>query len=249
MKTENGERKADLDENKSNEHDDETKIAEKQELRFSNAYDSGSITTVQDDIAIHSLLIAGQIEGHFLLPSQTKSTKYEHVIPQLVGVEESSEIDGLLVLINTVGGDVEAGLAIAEMISGMTKPTVSLVLGGGHSIGVPLAVCADKSFIVPSATMTIHPVRLNGLVIGVPQTFTYFMRMQERILDFIVKNSNAEKTAVKELMMETDELAADIGTVIDGIKAVEIGLIDKVGGLSDALAELKNMIRISKKTE
>lgn len=249
MKTENGERKADLDENKSNEHDDETKIAEKQELRFSNAYDSGSITTVQDDIAIHSLLIAGQIEGHFLLPSQTKSTKYEHVIPQLVGVEESSEIDGLLVLINTVGGDVEAGLAIAEMISGMTKPTVSLVLGGGHSIGVPLAVCADKSFIVPSATMTIHPVRLNGLVIGVPQTFTYFMRMQERILDFIVKNSNAEKTAVKELMMETDELAADIGTVIDGIKAVEIGLIDKVGGLSDALSELKNMIRISKKTE
>ncbi len=226
--------------------DEEMSRAKKQEIQFSNITDSGSITTKHDDITIHSLVIAGQIEGHYLLPSQNKSTKYEHVIPQLVGVEESSDIDGLLILINTVGGDVEAGLAIAELISGMTKPTVSLVIGGGHSIGVPLAVCAKKSFIVPSATMTIHPVRLNGLVIGVPQTFTYFMRMQDRILDFVAKNSKADKTVMKELMMETDELAADIGTVIDGIKAVEIGLIDSVGGLSDAIKALKDMIRANK---
>lgn len=227
--------------------DEEMNRAKRQEIQFSNITDSGSITTKQDDMTIHSLVIAGQIEGHYLLPSGTKSTKYEHVIPQLVGVEESSDIDGLLVLINTVGGDVEAGLAIAELISGMNKPTVSLVLGGGHSIGVPLAVCAKKSFIVPSATMTIHPVRLNGLVIGVPQTFTYFMRMQERIVDFIVKNSKVDKNVIKELMMETDELAADIGTVIDGIKAVDIGLIDSVGGLNDAMAALKEMIRENKK--
>ena len=227
--------------------DEEMSRAKRQEIQFSNITDSGSITTKQDDITIHSLVIAGQIEGHYLLPSQNKSTKYEHVIPQLVGVEESNDIDGLLVLINTVGGDVEAGLAIAELISGMTKPTVSLVLGGGHSIGVPLAVCAKKSFIVPSATMTIHPVRLNGLVIGVPQTFTYFMRMQERIIDFIVKNSKASESTIKELMMETDELAADIGTVIDGIKAVDIGLIDSVGSLSQSISALKAMIRKERK--
>lgn len=226
--------------------DEEMSRAKRQEIQFSNITDSGSITTKHDDITIHSLVIAGQIEGHYLLPSQNKSTKYEHVIPQLVGVEESSDIDGLLILINTVGGDVEAGLAIAELISGMTKPTVSLVIGGGHSIGVPLAVCAKKSFIVPSATMTIHPVRLNGLVIGVPQTFTYFMRMQDRILDFVAKNSGVDKTVMKELMMETDELAADIGTVIDGIKAVEIGLIDSVGSLSDAIKALKDMIKENK---
>ena len=238
----------DSDENNDAESsDEEMSRAKRQEIQFSNITDSGSITTKQDDITIHSLVIAGQIEGHYLLPNQNKSTKYEHVIPQLVGVEESSDIDGLLVLINTVGGDVEAGLAIAELISGMTKPTVSLVLGGGHSIGVPLAVCAKKSFIVPSATMTIHPVRLNGLVIGVPQTFTYFMRMQERIIDFIVKNSKADKNTIKELMMETDELAADIGTVIDGIKAVDIGLIDSVGSLSQAISALKTMIRKERK--
>ena len=238
----------DTDENMDAESsDEEMSRAKRQEIQFSNITDSGSITTKQDDITIHSLVIAGQIEGHYLLPNQNKSTKYEHVIPQLVGVEESNDIDGLLVLINTVGGDVEAGLAIAELISGMTKPTVSLVLGGGHSIGVPLAVCAKKSFIVPSATMTIHPVRLNGLVIGVPQTFTYFMRMQERIIDFIVKNSKASESTIKELMMETDELAADIGTVIDGIKAVDIGLIDSVGSLSQAIAALKTMIRKERK--
>jgi Protease subunit of ATP-dependent Clp proteases len=226
----------------NDENDDESKAAEKQDIQFHNIANSGSITTRKDNITIHSLIIAGQVEGHFMLPSQTKSTKYEHVIPQLVGVEESSEIDGLLILLNTVGGDVEAGLAIAEMISGMTKPTVSLVLGGGHSIGVPLAVSANKSFIVPSATMTIHPVRLNGLVIGVPQTFTYFLKMQERILDFIVKNSKVNKETFNELMLKTDELAADIGSVIDGLKAVDIGLIDAVGNLSEAILALKTMI-------
>ena len=232
----------------SNESEQE-KEARKQEVIFSNISESGSITTKHDEVTIHSLVIAGQIEGHYLLPNQTKSTKYEHVIPQLVGVEESPDIDGLLILINTVGGDVEAGLAIAELISGMTKPTVSLVLGGGHSIGVPLAVCAKKSFIVPSATMTIHPVRLNGLVIGVPQTFTYFMRMQERILDFIVKNSKVSRQVLKELMLETDELAADIGTVIDGIKAEEIGLIDCVGSLSDAISALKETVKEERKNK
>lgn len=208
----------------------------------------GAIRIVSGSSRVHTLVIAGQIEGHYELPSQTKSTKYEHVIPQLVEVEESDEIDGLLMILNTVGGDVEAGLAIAELVSGMTKPTVSLVLGGGHSIGVPLAVCAKKSFIVPSATMTIHPVRTNGLVIGVPQSFTYFLKMQERITDFIVKNSNVPKKCLDVLMLATDELAADIGTVIDGLKAVEIGLIDKVGGLGEALKELHSMIEERKRT-
>ena len=227
----------------------EFELEKKQEIRLSNIAQSGSITTRNDDITIHSLVIAGQIEGHTMLPPGSKTTKYEHVIPQLVGVEESDETDGLLILINTVGGDVEAGLAIAEMISGMSKPTVSLVLGGGHSIGVPLAVCAKKSFIVPSATMTIHPVRMNGLVIGVPQTFSYFSKMQDRILDFIVKNSRVSNKTLRELMLETDELAADIGSVIDGIKAVDIGLIDAVGSLSDAMSELKGMVRQRRKSE
>lgn len=214
---------------------------------FENIRESGAVRIVSKSSRIHTLIIAGQIEGHYELPSQTKSTKYEHVIPQLVEVEESDDIDGLLMILNTVGGDVEAGLAIAELVSGMTKPTVSLVLGGGHSIGVPLAVCAKKSFIVPSATMTIHPVRTNGLVIGVPQSFTYFMKMQERITDFVVKNSRISKETINKLMLETDELAADIGTVIDGICAVEKGLIDKVGGLGNALEALHEMIAENKK--
>ncbi len=219
------------------------KDAEKDENPdFSEIAETGGIITKKDDVTIHSMIIAGQIEGHYLLPSQTKTTKYEHMIPQLVGIEESPEIDGLLLLLNTIGGDVEAGLAIAELISGMSKPTVSLVLGGGHSIGVPLAVCTDKSFIVPSATMTLHPVRLNGLVIGVPQTFTNFLKMQERITNFIVKNSRADKSTINELIMKTDEIASDVGTVIDGVKAVEIGLIDSVGNLHDAISELKRMI-------
>ncbi len=187
---------------------------------------------------IHTLTIIGQIEGHQVLDSSTKTTKYEHVLPLLAAVEESDEIDGLLVLLNTVGGDIEAGLAIAELISGMKKPTVSLVLGGGHSIGVPLAVSARESFIAPSAAMTIHPVRLNGTIIGVSQTFHYFSRIQERILQFVTRNSAVEAETFTRLMLKTGELAADVGSVIYGEEAVSIGLIDHIGGLSDALAAL-----------
>ena len=199
-----------------------------------------SITT---ESGIHALIIAGQIEGHFAASAQIKTTKYEQCIPTLVAVEESSEIGGLLLLINTIGGDVEAGLAIAELIAGMKKPTVSIVLGGGHSIGVPLAVSAKKSFIVPSATMTLHPVRINGLVIGVPQTYTYFEKMQSRIIDFIVRNSRASADELLRLMCRTDELTTDIGTVLEGSEAVEKGIIDRVGGLGDAVNCLKEMMR------
>lgn len=192
--------------------------------------------------AIHTLTIVGQIEGHQVLDPSTKTTKYEHVLPLLAAVEESDDIDGLLVLLNTVGGDIEAGLAIAELISGMKKPTVSLVLGGGHSIGVPLAVSAKRSFIAPSAAMTIHPVRLNGLVIGVPQTFNYFERIQERIIQFVTKNSAVRRDTFTKMMLQTGELAADIGSVIYGEQAVAIGLIDRIGGLSDALECLHQMM-------
>lgn len=204
---------------------------------------SGGITMHGQGASIHALIIAGQVEGHYAASPQTKSTKYEQCIPTLVAVEESDEIDGLLLLLNTIGGDVEAGLAIAELVAGMTKPTVSLVLGGGHSIGVPLAVSAKRSFIVPSATMTLHPVRTNGLVIGVPQSFASFDRMQDRILSFIVRNSRAKEEKLRELMLRTDEMTTDIGTVLDGNEAVETGLIDAVGSLGDALAALKEMIR------
>ena len=191
---------------------------------------------------IHVLTIVGQIEGHQVLPPTSKSTKYEHVMPLLALVEESDEIDGLLVLLNTVGGDIEAGLGIAELIASMSKPTVSLVLGGGHSIGVPLAVSAKRSFIAPSAAMTIHPVRLNGLVIGVPQTFYYFERIQERITQFVTANSRIKRDDFTKLMLQTGELAADVGSVIYGEEAVELGLIDEIGGLSDALTCLHKMI-------
>lgn len=191
---------------------------------------------------IHVLTIVGQIEGHQVLPPTSKSTKYEHVMPLLALVEESDEIDGLLVLLNTVGGDIEAGLGIAELIASMSKPTVSLVLGGGHSIGVPLAVSAKRSFIAPSAAMTIHPVRLNGLVIGVPQTFYYFERIQDRITQFVVANSAIKRESFTRLMMQTGELAADVGSVIYGEEAVELGLIDQIGGLSDALECLHKMV-------
>ncbi|PKM62433.1 MAG: hypothetical protein CVU97_05365 [Firmicutes bacterium HGW-Firmicutes-21] len=207
---------------------------------------SGSITTHSSDGSIHALIVAGQIEGHFMASPQAKSTKYEQCIPTLFAVEESEEIDGLLVLINTIGGDVEAGLAISELIAGMKKPTVSLVLGGGHSIGVPLAVSAKRSFIVPSATMTLHPVRLNGLVIGVPQTFINLDKMQERIIDFIVRNSNATAEKIRELMIKTDQMTTDIGTMLEGTEAVEIGLIDSIGGLGDAVGALKDMIAAKK---
>ncbi len=204
--------------------------------------ETGSITVSKDGHLIHCLTVIGQIEGHYILPAQNKTTKYEHVIPQLVAIEESSEIEGLLVILNTVGGDIEAGLAIAELISGMQTPTVSLVLGGGHSIGVPLAVAAKQSFIVPSATMTIHPVRMNGLVLGVPQTFSYFQKMQERIVDFVARNSNMPPKRFREYMLATGELATDVGTVLEGKQAVESGMIDQLGGLSDALDCLYSMI-------
>ncbi len=203
--------------------------------------------TAQGKYPVHCLTIVGQIEGHYILPPQNKTTKYEHVIPQLVAIEEDKDIKGLLILLNTVGGDVEAGLAISELIAGMKTPTVSLVLGGGHSIGVPLAVSAKKSFIVPSATMTIHPVRLNGLVLGVPQSFSYFDKMQDRITRFVSKNSHISEERFKELMMETGELAMDVGTSLDGESAVSEGLIDELGGLSDALTALYDMVEEEKK--
>lgn len=204
--------------------------------------DMGSVTPTKGKHVIHCLTIIGQVEGHYTLPSQNKTTKYEHVIPQLVAIEEDPEIEGLLIILNTVGGDVEAGLAIAELIAGMKKPTVSLVLGGGHSIGVPLAVSACYSFIVPTATMTIHPVRMNGLVLGVPQTLSYFEKMQERIVSFVTENSNITAERFEKLMMQTGELMMDVGTSIDGTQAVEEGLIDGLGGLSDAIAKLYELI-------
>jgi ATP-dependent protease ClpP protease subunit len=203
--------------------------------------DMGSITTKGKHL-IHCLTIIGQVEGHYILPAQNKTTKYEHVIPQLVAIEEDPDIRGLIIMINTVGGDVEAGLAIAELIAGMSKPTVSIVLGGGHSIGVPLAVSAKHSFIVPSATMTIHPVRMSGLVLGVPQTFSYFEKMQDRIVQFVTENSRITEDRFTELMMKTGELAMDVGTVLNGTDAVKEGLIDSLGGLSDALHYLYTMI-------
>ena len=191
---------------------------------------------------IHCLTIVGQIEGHQLLPEDVKSTKYEHVLPLIAAIEESAEIEGLLILLNTMGGDVEAGLAIAELIAGMKKPNVSLVLGGGHSIGVPLAVAAKRSMIAPSAAMTIHPVRLNGVVIGVPQTYNYFNRIQERIVSFVTDHSRVKREEYLRLMTNTDELANDVGSVIYGQEAVEKGLIDGIGTLSDALAYLHEEI-------
>lgn len=220
---------------------------------FDNAvkqvFDTGSITVRKNGKKLHCITIIGQIEGHYLASQQTKTTKYEHIIPQLIAVEESDEIDGLFLILNTVGGDIEAGLAIAEMISGMKKPSVSLVLGGGHSIGVPLAVSADKSFIVPSATMTIHPVRTNGLVIGVPQMLEYFLQMQERIVSFVCSNSGIDDDTFRKLMLETGELVTDVGTILGGNDAVKYGLIDKIGSLSDALDELDKLIDERRKNE
>ena len=185
--------------------------------------------------------IIGQIEGHYFLPEGQKATKYEQIIPLLVSIEESDDVDGLLVILNTMGGDVEAGLALAEMIASMTKPTVSLVLGGGHSIGVPLATAARRSFIVPSATMTIHPVRISGMVVGVPQSFRYMSEMQKRIVDFICSHSNAEPEMIRELMMRPDQIATDCGSIIEGREAVEYGIIDEVGGLDSALSCLRSL--------
>ncbi len=213
-------------------------------------------TTVRSEKGIiHCLTVVGQIEGHQILPENNKTTKYEHVLPQLAAIEESNEIDALLILLNTVGGDIEAGLAIAEMIASMKKPTASLVLGGGHSIGVPLAVAAKRSFIASSAAMTLHPVRLTGVVIGVPQTYEYFSKVQDRIVRFITQNSNIKKEKLEELMLRTGEIAADVGSIIYGEEAVNIGLIDCLGGLSDALgylhAEISNarLLEMQQKTK
>lgn len=196
---------------------------------------------------IYTLTIIGQVEGHQVLPENAKTTKYEHVLPLLAGIEESDETDGLLLLLNTVGGDIEAGLAIAEMVAGMKKPTVSLVLGGGHSIGIPLAVCTKKSFITPTASMTVHPVRMTGLVVGAPQTFRYFQRIQEQIADFVTENSRISKKQFEKYMMATGEMATDVGTILYGKEAVSSGLIDQLGGLSDALNALHTMIAEYKK--
>ena len=204
---------------------------------------SASVAVKNGDEAIYCLSVIGQIEGHYFLPEGQKATKYEQLIPLLVSVEENKKFDGLLVILNTMGGDVEAGLALAELISSMKKPTVTLVLGGGHSIGVPLAVAGKRSFIVPSATMTLHPVRISGTVIGAPQTYRYFHDMQERILAFIASHSKADRDTLYQLMMRPDEIANDVGSILDGEEAVRLGLIDEVGGLDAALACLKDMIR------
>ena len=206
----------------------------------------GSDLSASSSGKIYTLTIIGQVEGHQVAPETVKTTKYEHVLPLLAGIEESDDIDGLLLLLNTVGGDIEAGLAIAEMIAGMKKPTVSLVLGGGHSIGIPLAVCTKKSFITPTASMTVHPVRMTGLVIGAPQTYRYFQRIQEQIADFVTANSGISRKKFMDYMMATGEMAADVGTILYGKEAVKSGLIDQLGGLNDALTALHAMIHEAK---
>lgn len=236
--------------NDSSENDAEAELSNDSpisEEHTEQIENTGSVVTSHKDSIIQCLTIIGQIEGHDILPAQNKTTKYEHVIPLLVSIEEDERIDGLLILLNTVGGDVEAGLAIAEMISGMKKPTVSIVLGGGHSIGIPLAVAAKKSFIAKSASMTVHPVRSTGLTIGVPQTFEYFQRMQDRITTFVSENSKITKKRYNELVMNTGELVLDIGTILNGKDAVKEGLIDDVGTLSQAMDCLYDMIKKDKK--
>ena len=222
--------------NENNKKTEETEQEREQIKEF------GSVDTKNPRGNIHCLNIIGQVEGHLTLPPQNKTTKYEHILPQLVAVEENPETDGLMVLLNTVGGDVEAGLAIAEMIAGMSKPTVSLVLGGGHSIGVPLAVSADYSFIAPTATMTVHPLRMSGVVIGVTQTFRYFQNMQDRIIEFVVSNSRISNEEFRRLMLATDEIANDVGSILFAQKAVESGLINEMGGLKDALEKMYSLI-------
>ena len=213
------------------------------ESTLEEIFKSGGVTAGEGSNAIHCLSIIGQIEGHYALGDGQKATKYEHLIPLLVSIEQNEDIKGLLLVLNTMGGDVEAGLALSEMIASMKKPTVSLVLGGGHSIGVPLAVAAKRSFIVPSATMTIHPVRINGLVLGVPQTYRYLHDMQERIVNFICRHSHISKNQLETLMMTPDKMATDVGSIIEGREAVEYGLIDEVGGLDAALAALQEMAK------
>ena len=222
-------------------HDAQMKEQEREQIT-----ELGSVLSEGKDGRIYTLTIIGQVEGHQVLPETCKTTKYEHVLPLLAGIEESNDIDGLLLLLNTVGGDIEAGLAISEMIAGMKKPTVSLVLGGGHSIGIPLAVCTKKSFITPTASMTVHPVRMTGLVVGAPQTFRYFQRIQEQIVEFVVHNSGITREDFEDYMMATGEMATDVGTILYGKEAVSSGLIDSLGGLNDALTALHQMITAQK---
>lgn len=222
------------------------KEEETAELLNDMIVESGSVISACGKYTVQCLTIIGQIEGHYILSPQNKTTKYEHIIPQLVAAEQDDRIDGLLILLNTVGGDVEAGLAIAELVAGMTKPVVSLILGGGHSIGVPIAVAAKRSFIARSATMTIHPVRMNGLMLGVPQAFEYFQRMQRRITTFVTDHSSISPERYNELALNTDELVMDIGSILDGADAVEEGLINSIGTLSDAVSALNTMIEKAK---
>ena len=233
--------------NKNSDTELQKDPAAPQESQQDGIVEMGSVTSKSEKGVIHCLTIIGQIEGHQILPEDTKTTKYEHVMPLLAAIEESDEIDALLILLNTMGGDVEAGLGIAELIAGMKKPAASLVLGGGHSIGIPLAVCTKKSFITPTASMTVHPVRMTGLVVGAPQTFRYFQRIQEQIADFVSANSQISKEQFESYMMATGEMATDVGTILYGKEAVASGLIDKLGGLSDALFTLHKMIAKYKK--
>ena len=225
-------------------NDPETKKQQREDI-----LELGADITKSKKGNIYTLTIIGQVEGHMMAPETVKTTKYEHILPLLAGIEENDEVDGLLLLLNTVGGDIEAGLAIAEMIAGMKKPSVSLVLGGGHSIGIPLAVCTKKSFITHTASMTVHPVRMTGLVVGAPQTYRYFQRIQEQIADFVTANSRISREDFERYMMATGEMATDVGTILYGREAVESGLIDKLGGLSDALNALHKMIDKHRKDE
>jgi len=236
---------------KAQPQDSEETEAETDKARFEKDYilETGSVLRTKGRHAIHCLTVIGQIEGHSIAPQTQKTTKYEHVIPQLVSIEEDPEVEGLLVILNTVGGDVEAGLALAELISGITKPSATLVLGGGHSIGIPLAVSAKKSLIVPTASMTVHPVRMTGLVVGAPQTYQYFNQIQEQIVNFVTKNSHISREDFLRYMMATDEIATDVGTVLYGEEAVSSGLMDAIGSLSDALSLLHRQIERRRKRE
>lgn len=221
-------------------------MEDEKDEKTNNIKELGVENVPEADERIQFIQIIGQIEGHAVLPSQTKTTRYEHVIPELISMENSIKVEGVLIVLNTVGGDVEAGLAIAEMINSLSKPTVSLVIGGGHSIGVPLATAADYSFISPSATMIVHPIRMNGLVLGVPQTFEYFNKMQERITEFIVRTSKVSKEDLKGMMTKTNDLLNDMGTILIGKQAVDCGLIDEVGGIKESIEKLNELIETKK---
>lgn len=234
-----------INEEENNNSNEEEKL-KKEQAKVSEIKELGTNNMSGPDQSIQILPIIGQIEGHAVLPPQTKATKYEHIIPQLISMEQDDRVKGILIVLNTVGGDVEAGLAIAEMICSLSKPTVSIVIGGGHSIGVPLATSSDYSFITPSATMIVHPIRMNGFVIGVAQTFHYFKKMQERINNFIVRTSKIDRNELERMMLKSDELLNDMGTILIGEQAVECGLIDNVGGIKDALDKLDELIKNKK---